>query len=126
MKLQPDRFNTLSVQAHGPGWVLAAGQRYTHSVALSSDGQVLDWPCSSLDQAKPEHFESLLPLNPEVVVLGTGQKLKFLKPEVLRSLIAAGVGVETMDTQAAARTFNILAGEGRRVVAALIIEGETA
>ena len=122
MKLQPDRFDTLSVQAHGPGWVVAGGQRYTESVALSSNGQVLAWPCPSIEKALPEHFESLLHFNPEVVVLGSGNKLRFLKPAVLRPLIEAGVGVETMDTQAAARTFNILAGEGRRVVAALIID----
>ena len=126
MKLQPDRFNTLYVQAHGPGWVQASGQRYTQSVALSSGGQVLDWPCRNPSLAQPEHFESLLALNPEVVVLGTGNKLKFLQPAILHPLIAAGVGIETMDTQAVARTFNILAGEGRRVVAALIIEPETA
>jgi uncharacterized protein len=126
MKLQPDRFDTLSVQAHGPGWVLIGGQRYSQSVAFSSAGQVLDWPCLSWAQAKPEHFESLLPLNPEVVILGTGRTLRFLQPEVLRPLIAAGIGIETMDTQAAARTFNILAGEGRRVVAALLIEPDSA
>jgi uncharacterized protein len=124
MKLQPDRFDNLSVQAHGPGWVMAGGQRYTHSVALSSAGQVLPWPCTTLGEAKAEHFESLLPLKPEVVVLGTGPALQFPKPELLRPLIAAGVGVETMDTAAAARTFNILAGEGRRVVAALMIGDE--
>jgi len=126
MKLQPDRFDALSVQAHGPGWVAAGGQRHTESVALSSGGQVLNWPCKSIEEAQPEHFQTLLQYKPEVVVFGSGNKLRFLKPAVLRPLIDAGVGVETMDTQAAARTFNILAGEGRRVVAALIIDPETA
>lgn len=122
MKLQPDRFDTLSVQAHGPGWIVAGGQRYTESVAFSSNGEVLEWHCLTIEAALPEHFEKLLQCKPEVVVFGSGNKLRFLKPEVLRPLIDAGIGVETMDTQAAARTFNILAGEGRRVVAALIIE----
>jgi uncharacterized protein len=125
MKLQPDRFETLSVQAHGPGWIMVGGEQYTQSVVLSSGGQVLDWACKSLDDAQPEHFETLLQFNPEVVVFGSGLKLRFVKPAVLRALIEAGVGVETMDTPAAARTFNILAGEGRRVVAALIIEPQT-
>ena len=124
MKLQPDRFDTLSVQAHGPGWIVAGGQRYTESVVFSNNGQVIDWPCLSIKEALPEHFQMLLPYNPEVVVFGSGNKLRFLKPAVLRPLIEAGIGVETMDTQAAARTFNILAGEGRRVVAALIIDPE--
>jgi uncharacterized protein len=126
MKLQPDRIETLSVQAHGPGWVMVNGEQYTQSVVLSSAGQVLNWACNSLDEAQSEHFETLLQFNPEVVVFGSGHRLRFVKPALLRALIDAGVGVETMDTPAAARTFNILAGEGRRVVAALIIEAQAA
>jgi uncharacterized protein len=126
MKLQPDRIETLSVQAHGPGWVMVSGEQYTQSVVLSSAGQVLNWACNSLDEAQSEHFETLLQFNPEVVVFGSGHRLRFVKPALLRALIDAGVGVETMDTPAAARTFNILAGEGRRVVAALIIEAQAA
>lgn len=102
------------------------GEQYTQSVVLSSAGQVLNWACNSLDEAQSEHFETLLQFNPEVVVFGSGHRLRFVKPALLRALIDAGVGVETMDTPAAARTFNILAGEGRRVVAALIIEAQAA
>jgi len=57
---------------------------------------------------------------PEVLLVGTGARLQFLPREVVAPLLAVGIGVEVMDTQAAARTYNILMAEGRRVVAALI------
>ena len=56
------------------------------------------------------------------MLLGSGTRLRFVAPALLRPLIEQRIGVETMDTPAACRTFNILAGEGRRVVAALLIE----
>lgn len=122
MKLQPDRFDTLSVQAHGPGWVVVNGQRFEHSVAFSSGGQLEPWPCSQRADLTEDHFARLILWQPEVVVFGSGRRLQFAHPSLLRPLIDAGIGVETMDSQAAARTYNILAGEGRRVVAALLIE----
>ena len=59
---------------------------------------------------------------PELVVFGSGARLRFAPPALLRGLMARRIGVETMDTAAACRTYNILAGEGRRVVAALLLE----
>ena len=122
MKLQPDRVDTLSIQAHGPGWVQIAGQRHESSLVVSSSGSCNAWPCDDLSALTPEHFAPLVALQPELVVFGSGHKLRFVSPRVLSPLINAGIGVETMDTMAAARTYNILAGEGRRVVAALLIE----
>ena len=70
----------------------------------------------------PAHFASLVETNPELVVFGSGNALRFPRQAWIRSLIEARIGVETMDTGAACRTYNILAGEGRRVVAALLVE----
>jgi uncharacterized protein len=64
----------------------------------------------------------LLACKPELIVFGSGNKLRFAPPALMRSLMAARIGVETMDTLAACRTYNILAGEGRHVLAALLIE----
>jgi len=122
MKLQPDRFDTLFAQAHGPGWLVVSGQRFEHSVAFSSGGQLEPWPCRQWADLTEGHFARLALWQPEVVVFGSGQRLQFAHPALLRSLIEAGIGVETMSTMAAARTYNILAGEGRRVAAALLIE----
>ena len=78
-----------------------------------------------LDELTAEHFSELIGGDgppPELVLLGSGTRLRFVAPALLRPLIEQRIGVETMDTPAACRTFNILAGEGRRVVAALLIE----
>ena len=68
------------------------------------------------------HLNAALALQPEVVLLGTGARLHFPPAEVLRPLIEAGIGYEIMDTSAACRTYDILMAEGRRVLAALVID----
>lgn len=124
MKIQPDRIDTVAIQAHGPGWLIAAGQRYECSVIVSSSGTLRAWgPARWQDLAEP-HFTMLADEAPEVVLFGSGRRLRFVAPALLRTLIERGIGVETMDTMAAARTYNILAGEGRRVVAALLLEAD--
>ncbi|MCX7814364.1 MAG: Mth938-like domain-containing protein [Tepidimonas ignava] len=122
MKIQPDRIDTLAIQAHGPGWLHAGGQRYEHSVVIAASGVLRAWDCARFEALTVEHFAQLAELAPEVVLFGSGPRLRFVPPALLRPLIERGIGVETMDTMAAARTYNILAGEGRRVVAALLIE----
>jgi uncharacterized protein len=122
MKFQPDRIDTLSIQAHGPGWVVIAGQRFERSVVVSASGRLQAWDCHAHADLTAAHFDLLAEEQPEVVLFGSGQRLRFVAPALLRGLIERGIGVETMDTMAAARTYNILAGEGRRVVAALLIE----
>jgi len=85
---------------------------------------VRSWLCPSFEQIAEAHFqELLLPATPapELVLFGSGQRLRFVHPALLRGLIGQRIGVETMDTVAACRTFNILAAEGRRVTAALLV-----
>ncbi len=122
MKLQPDRLDTLAVNAHGPGWVSVNGQKWAESVVLGSQGELFAWECAGFEQLTPEHFRRLLASKPELVLFGSGTRLRFAAPALLRPLLEQGVGVETMDTQAACRTFNFLAGEGRKVVAALLVD----
>ncbi|MGQ9723957.1 MAG: Mth938-like domain-containing protein [Tepidimonas sp.] len=122
MKLQPDRIDALSIQAHGPGWVVVGGQRHETSVIVSTAGRLRSWDCRSHAELTAAHFDLLADDGPEVVIFGSGRRLRFVHPSLLRGLIERRIGVETMDTMAAARTYNILAGEGRRVVAALLIE----
>jgi uncharacterized protein len=69
----------------------------------------------------PSHFEQVLALAPELVIFGSGKRLRFVSPGLYRCLIEARIGVETMDTAAACRTYNVLASEGRSVVAALLV-----
>ena len=67
------------------------------------------------------HFEAILALQPELVIFGSGARLKFVSPALLRALIDRRIGVETMDTPAACRTYNVLVSEGRSAVAALLL-----
>ncbi len=122
MKLQPDRIETQSVTAYGPGWVAIQGEKITHSVVITSEGLRLDWECPSYEALGPHHFAQLANLDVELIVFGSGERLRFPKHEWQIDLMSKRIGLETMDTQAACRTYNILAGEGRKVAAALLIE----
>lgn len=126
MKLQPDRPAVQSILGYGPGWVGLASHgvpdKVERSIVIGSRGEKFDWPCSRFEDLTATHFEMLVPSKPELVIFGSGTKLRFLHPRLLQSLMAAGIGMETMDTLAACRTYNVLAGEGRQVLAALLIE----
>ena len=126
MKLQPDRLDVQSILGYGPGWVGLGNQgiaeKIERSVIIGSRGERLDWACQNFDQLTEACFSQLAALRPELVVFGSGTRLRFPPPAYLNALTQLRIGVETMDTLAACRTYNILAGEGRHVLAALLIE----
>lgn len=122
MKLQPDKSDVQTIAAYGPQWIGVNGEKITHSVIVGARGQLIDWQCTCFDALTEAHFAQLSTLDAELVIFGSGQKLRFPPPAWLRGLMGQRVGLETMDTQAACRTYNILASEGRNVVAALVIE----
>jgi uncharacterized protein len=119
--LQPDQSDAQTISAHGPGWVGVAGEKITHSVIIGSRGQRIAW-AASYDDLGPQHFATLAQLQVEVVIFGSGARIRFPKPAWLAPLAAARIGIETMDTPAACRTYNILAQEGRDVAVALLLE----
>lgn len=96
-------------------------RRLYSSFVLSPDRLVEDWPVRSVKALTPQDLESVLALEPEVILLGSGPTQIFPPAAVLAACLGRGVGLETMTNAAAARTFNVLAGEGRRVVAAFVI-----
>ncbi len=130
MKLQPDKSDTQIINAYGAGWVsigsVAAGvpklEKITHSIVIGSHGERLDWPGICFAQLNAELFDQLAQIKPELVIFGSGGILRFPSPVLQRALMAARIGLETMDTLAACRTYNILAGEDRHVLAVLLIE----
>lgn len=123
MKIQPDRLEGVNaIHRHETGRVWVNAQPHEGSVLVPWQGQVRVWPVTQLQQLAPTHFEQVLELSPELVVFGSGAHLRFVSPALWRSLANRGIGMETMDTAAACRTYNVLASEGRRVVAALLIE----
>ncbi len=125
MKLQPDRIEGVNaVTGIAPGTVRINGHPYTNSVVLPWRGEVRPWPCSDFTALAAEHFALLLAHEPELVIFGSGARIRFVAPALLRALIERGIGVETMDTAAACRTYNVLASEGRAVVAALLLESD--
>jgi uncharacterized protein len=125
MKLHADTPNRLAVTALGEGWVAVNGERHTTSLVLSASRGLRAWPCQRFEALQAAHFNELLDAPgtpPELVIFGSGARLRFVPPAFLRTLVEHGIGVETMDTAAACRTYNILAAEGRRVTAALLME----
>ena len=122
MKLQPDKSDVQTLTAHGPGWVAVNNERVDKSVVVGSRGERFAWDCSRFDELGVEHFAQLAELGAELIIFGSGSRIRFPRPVWLQPLMARRTGVETMDTGAACRTYNILAGEGRHVVAALLIE----
>jgi uncharacterized protein len=122
MKLQPDKSDAQTLTAHGPGWVAINNERIANSVVVGSRGERFAWACSRFEELGAEHFAQLASLGAELIIFGSGARIRFPQPAWIQPLMARRTGVETMDTGAACRTYNILAGEGRHVVAALLIE----
>ena len=107
--------------AYGEDYVQINQQRYETSLIVMPEQLITDWPPRTLDQLTEEHFAHIATLQPEIVLLGTGNMLRFPHPRLSQALAKAQIGFEVMDTFAAARTYNILMGEGRRVAAALLL-----
>ena len=123
MKLHSDRDESLNtVTAYGDGWFEVNAVRHVGPILVMPDGEVASWPLA--DPAQPDEFdlEPILERRPEVVLLGTGATHAFAPARMTARLHAAGIGIESMDSKAACRTYNILMAEGRRVLAALLMD----
>ncbi len=117
---QPQGGNIISEHDGRSVWVNGVAHR--HSVLVPWQGPVQAWELTRFEDLSEAHFERILALKPELVVFGSGAKIRFARPQLYRALIDARIGVETMDLGAACRTYNVLASEGRAVLAALMIE----
>lgn len=100
--------------------------RFSHSLLVLPETLPVVWPADNFDMLDVSHFEQIDATRPDVVILGTGRKQRFVHPRLTAALTARRIGVECMDNQAACRTYNILMAEGRKVALALIIEPKTA
>ena len=105
---------------YGKGYVMVNQQRHERNLVVLRDRLVTDWQPAGFDDLAAGDFALLADLKPEIVLLGTGERLRFPRPELTRALIEARIGLEVMDIQAACRTYNFLAAEERRVAAALL------
>ena len=123
MKLQADRIEGVNVVTGlAPGKVTVNRVAYQQSILIPWQGEVTPWGRPHFDALGVADFQLLADMNPELVIFGSGSCLRFPPPALLRPLIERAIGVETMDSAAACRTYNLLASEGRRVVAALLLE----
>ena len=101
--------------------ITVVDRELTASFLLSPQRAVEQWPVSSAQALGDDHVQAVLALQPEVVLLGTGTRQQFPPAAFMAGFLRRGVGIEVMDNAAAARTYDLLAGEGRRVVAAFIL-----
>jgi uncharacterized protein len=123
LKLQSDPHSGANtITGYGDGYIEINKIPYSHAVLLSSDGEILEWDVKSFEELSSSDFAQMASLKPELIIIGTGKRQRFPRPELLKNLIEAKLGFEIMDSQAACRTYNILVGEGRQVLLALIVE----
>jgi len=123
LKLHQEASGALNtITSYGADYVAINLQRHDGSIIVMPESPVIQWPVTSFEALTPENFDALLELAPEVVVFGSGSRLRFPHPRLTARLTQQRIGVETMDFGAACRTYNILMSEGRRVAAALLLE----
>ena len=113
----PTSLNTFT--SYGEGFVTIHGVRHESNLIVLPE-QLLPWDAAGFDALKAEDFVGLATMPLEVVLLGTGRKIRFPHPRITKALSDARIGIEVMDVQAACRTYNILMAEERKVAAALL------
>lgn len=111
-----------TVTAYDDDGVEINAVRYAHSLVVLPESAPTAWPVTAFEALTIEDFQRIDAMRPDVVILGTGARQRFVHPRLVAPLTARRVGVESMDNQAACRTYNILMAEGRKVALALIIE----
>ncbi len=97
----------------------------TQSFVISPRRLLKEWAPTAVNEVEKKHLSAIAELDLEVLLVGTGKQLRFPAGEQLAALVSLGIGYEVMDTPAACRTYNILAGEGRKVGAAIILDSES-
>lgn len=121
MRFAPDGdAQGLRIASYDATGLLIGNVRYTEAVLLAGNVVESPWGPPQIERLAPEHVERLCALGPEVVLLGAGAQAVLPRPQLLLPFGRRGIGVEVMATAAACRTYNILAGDGRRVAALLL------
>ncbi|MEO6352621.1 MAG: Mth938-like domain-containing protein [Burkholderiaceae bacterium] len=111
-----------TVTAYDDAGIEINAKRFEHSLLVMPEIAPVAWPVDHFEALAAEHFAQIEAQQPDVVILGTGQRQRFAHPKLTAALTARRIGVECMNNQAACRTYNILMAEGRKVALALIIE----
>lgn len=123
MKLHASNTAGLNIfTAYGEGFVTVNHEKYEKNLILLPESIITEWSSATVNTLSEADMQKLLTLDTEIILLGTGNRLRFPPGVLLRPFAPAGIGLEIMDMQAACRTYNILAAEGRKVAAALLFD----
>lgn len=109
------------IKAYTTGAITINETSHQGSLIVCPGTIVGNWAPACHGDLNNEHCQQILDLEPEIILIGTGKLQHFPAPAILQPLLNSGIGVEIMATDAACRTYNILASEGRHVVAGLIV-----
>jgi len=108
------------IESYSSEGIVIKENLYQDSIIVSPELLIDDWPPENLRDLAISHFHDILELSPEIILIGTGKKLQFPDNELLMTIMSANIGIEVMDTRAACRAYNLIASEGRIVIAALL------
>ena len=122
MKFTRELPSTVTIRSVASDSLMIGDVKYGHTIAVTTDKVLENWTDKPVANLVLEDFEDLLADSPAIVVLGTGSSNIFAPRELVFAFARQSVGLEVMDTKAAARTFNVLAGEGRAVAAVLYLK----
>jgi len=121
VKFTRELTGTLTIRAVTASTITVGGDSFSIPIALTPKEIFTDWDARPVADLSESHFEALLEQSPELIILGTGPENIFPPRELVFAFARRGVGLEVMDTAAAARTFNVLASEGRQIAAVLYL-----
>lgn len=122
MKIELDTpaSNSNVIESYSGAGIIINKVLYQNSIIICPAQAIEDWPPRSPGGLNAGHFDRIFELAPELILLGTGNRLQFPAQEIVASIMSRNIGIEVMDTAAACRAYNFIAGEGRKVVAALL------
>ena len=113
-----------TVTGYEDDWIEINAMRFEYSLLVLPELAPRPWPVTTFESLELAHFDSVADTDPDLVILGTGERQRFVAPRLLAALMARRIGLECMDNRAACRTYNILMAEGRKVALALILPGK--
>lgn len=123
MKLHLSNTGSINLfTAYGDSYVAVNNEKHEKNLILLPEKLITEWSTASIETLTDADMAKLLELGTEIILLGTGNRLRFPAGPLMRPFAPAGIGLEVMDIQAACRTYNILASEGRHVAAALLFD----
>ncbi len=110
-----------TITAYQSGEIQVNAKSYKHSIIVSPHTLISPWQPTTLAELTTRDFAEILQLKPKILLLGVGAQCQFPTDDILAEVYNAGIAIESMDTGAACRTYNVLLAEEREVVAALLI-----